>query len=151
MAQILGTGMQRAGTGSAVAVEDLELFQTKWTANCRAAELDTTNFRSFSSAQNISWSEGIYGIWSSDWSFSGDWAADQNMLSPDFPPGVFPRDDLQTLALIINVIDNPPQLWGYPYARVRSAESSSQVDGKISISASGMNQGEFEPPAGNIG
>ncbi len=136
MAQILGTGWQRSGKAARINVGTSILTYAKWEASWVTDDLDTTNFTS----EGIE--EGISGIESSDWSFSGAW--DAGTPPYDDPPGVYPRDDLQDLQLVTNLTDGT--YFSYPYARVRSTKVGADVKGLVTWEASGKNQGDFDVP-----
>ncbi len=140
MAQILGTGYQRSGKLSRVTADGSALVHSKWNANWQGDDLDTVNFES------VGVDEGILGIEWVDLSFGGDWDAHDNPL--DDPPGLFPRDDLPDLNFYVNTTD--AVYWNFPYARLRSANNSTEVKGKVAFECSGKNQGDWNPPTGSV-
>ena len=140
MAEILGTGKQRAGKGSRVAVGTNRLADSKWTANGVGDDLDTNNFES------AGYDEGILGFVGVEIAFGGNWDAGFNAF--DDPPGVYPRDDLQNLQFFTNVLDNVG--WLFPYARLRSANTGAEAKGLVTFDASGKSQGPFVQPTGSL-
>lgn len=111
-------------------------FDVDYTTN----DLDTVNFES------SGYGEGISSILDASLSFGGDWDAGANPY--DNPPGIYPRDDLPNLRFYTNVSDG--QNWLFTYARLRSARNGSEVRGKVTFEASGMNQGSFTAPSGSV-
>jgi hypothetical protein len=140
MAQIIGTGKQRAGKNSRINVGATRIVGQRWNVTWKGDDLDTVNFESGGLE------EGILGIEGLEWSMAGDWDAGTNPF--DDPPGLYPRDDLAGLEFYENVTDNVG--WDLTYARVRSATNGAEVRGKVSFEASGMSQGSFTPPAGSV-
>jgi hypothetical protein len=151
--QTLGTGYQRSGRNSRIAIGSnsagTSLALAKWEVTWDTGDQDTTNFTS-QQANNHMATEGIYDVDEFPWSMDGDWDANNifcnNITSPASFPGIFPRDDLANLYFIINTNDSPTPYWLYPYARVRSAKNGTAVKEKVSFSASGKNQGLVTVP-----
>lgn len=141
MSSLLGTGSQRSGKNSRISIGTANtiLKFARWTTNWRGDDLDTVNFSSAGKG------EGLLGIDQVEISMGGDWDAARNSF--DDPPGIYPRDDLKTVKLFENVIDNVG--WSFPYMRVRSANNGTEVRGKVTFEASGMSQGTFTVPTGN--
>lgn len=140
MAEILGTGKQRAGKNSRVSVNGDVLAFAKWNVDSKGDNLDTTNFTS------EGYDEGILGIESADISFGGNWDAGENPY--DDPPGLYPRDDLPDVLFYENVTDNV--LWNFDFIRIRSARNGAEVRGLVTFECSGMNQGSFTDPTGSV-
>lgn len=146
MAEILNTGFQRSGKGSRISVAGQALYYARFQASWEAEDLDTVNFGSYNAPTDQTLDEGIMGVESSAFSGGGDWPANQVPFVP--PPGIFPRDDLADLALILNVNDD--QEFNYPFARIRSANCSTAVRDKVTFEFSGKNQGVFLVPTINV-
>lgn len=142
MAQILNTGKQRAGKGSRITVGtgNTRLNHTKWSVNSKADDLDTVNFES------LGLDEGIAGVLGCELAFGGAWDAGLNVLVD--PPGLYPRDDLPSLRFYENVTD--AQSWLFTYARLRSANNGAEVRGLVTFDCSGMSQGAFTSPTGQV-
>jgi hypothetical protein len=140
MAEIIGTGIQRSGKTSELSVQGVLLTQSKWSCIYSGVDLPTLNF------QSAGLDEGILGPEGLRWEFSGDWDAGTN--SYDDPPGVYPRDNLPNLLMILNPVD--AQVFDMPYARVRSSTVATDVNGLVTFQASGMSQGPFTVPTGSV-
>ncbi len=145
MAQILGTGYQRAGKASAVSVTGTLLAYASWKLGMKIPDYPTTNFSSFSVAAQQSFDEGISGPLGCDISFGGDWDAHNNPLGT---PGLYPRDDLPTVLFIENRTDAVQ--WSFPYMRVRGSNNSAEMTGKVAFDVSGLSQGIFTFPVGSV-
>jgi hypothetical protein len=139
--QTINTGWQRSGKNSRVQVGSNILAMSSFDVSVEATDLDTVNFTSAGA------DEGITGIYKATLSFKGDWDARlvSNGMPFGNPPGIFPRDDLQNVTFTINISDG--NNWNFPYARIRSARTASDVTGKVSFDASGFNQGSFIDPS----
>lgn len=147
MAQILGTGYQRASKASQVTVGGTSLAFSSWKADVDGQDTETTNFESYVLASDTTYREGILGPIVCNITFGGDWDAALNPLED--PPGLYPRDDLANLAFVVNRTD--ANFWDFPYARLRSAGSgASDVSSAISFDCGGMSQGPFVFPLGSV-
>ncbi len=140
MAEILGTGIQRAMKNSRVSSQSTSLAFAQWDVTLTGDDLDTANFES----EGLN--EGILGFEGADWNCGGDWDAGTNPY--DDPPGFYPRDDLNDLLFYENVTD--AVLWDFPYARVRSSNNGGDIKGKVTFKASGKSQGPFNVPTGSV-
>lgn len=143
--QLLGTGYQRAGKASKITVTGQILAYSSYEANVEGQDLDTTNFESYDATVDQSYEEGILGVLRCGLTYGGDWDAGLNPL--DEPPGLYPRDDLDTLALFTNV--NDATYWYFPYSRIRTAVNGSAVRDKVTFRVTGANQGTFTFPTGS--
>lgn len=140
MAQILGTGKQRAGKGSRIGINNVAQVLGRWSAESTKEEHDTTSFESGG------FSEAIVGIDQANVTLAGDWDAGANFY--DDPPGIYPRDDLAAVKFFTSISDNI--FWDFTYLFIRSASNSAEVRGKIAFEASGRNQGSYFLPAGSV-
>ena len=140
MAQIIGTGIQRSGKNSAAIVTATVLAMAKWTLTFKGVDLDTMNFTS------AGYQEGILGPIGLEWSLGGLWDAGTNPNAD--PPGLYPRDNLQDVQLVVNVAD--ATAYEMTYARVRSAVTGTTVTTAVAFDASGMSQGPFTIPVGEV-
>lgn len=129
----------RAGKNSRVSVNSTTLYMDSWSVTEQGDDLDATTFESGGAE------EGIIGIFSVQWSFSGSWDAGRN--SYDDPPGLYPRNDLSALRLYENLSDNIG--WYFSTARVLSSRNGAQVRQKVTFEASGKNQGTYTRPTGS--
>lgn len=156
--QLLSTGYQRSGKNCRVAVGSTPavLAHSKFSCNETGDDLPTVNFTSYITSFNqpavgTTPDEGIVGVQSLDWTCGGDWDAHVNFYDASVggsPPGFYPRDDLANLYFYENVVDNI--FWKQPYARVRTANNSGEVTGKVTFEAGGKNQGSYTRPTGNV-
>ncbi len=140
MAEVLGTGKQRAGKNSRVSVGADDLTMAKWSVDSKADMGDTTNFESGG------FDEGITEILSADISFGGNWDAGDNPF--DDPPGLYPRDNLPDVSFYENTTDDVG--WDFEFVRIRSARNGAEVRGLVTFEVSGSNQGEFASPTGSV-
>lgn len=136
MAEIIGTGYQRAAKNSRVSIGGTNLAQAKWNCDGRGDDIDTVNFES------EGYGEGILGVIELAWSFGGLWDAGTDYFVD--PPGVYPRDDLANLKLWTNVTDGDYVYM--PYARVRSSTVSAEVRQGVSFDSAGSSQGVWTDP-----
>lgn len=148
MAQILGTGKQRASKTARVLVGATALTFSSWNLNLTGEDLITTNFESYNVAAANTFREGILGdIGVDNATFGGDWDAGTNPLGT--PPGLYPRDDLPNLAFYTSRLD--AILWNFPFFRVRTATNGAQVPGgKVTFQSGGSSQGPFTFPVGSV-
>lgn len=133
----------RSGKNSRVSANGSNLYLANYTVGERVDDLDLTNFESYDTPSAASYDEGTVGVQGLDWSFRGDWDFTTNPMSG--APGIYPRDNLSTLRIYLNVTSN--KFWNMPLARVLSANNSSEVRGKVSFDASGKSQHVFTRPA----
>ena len=141
MAELIpGTGKQRAGKSQRLIVHGIPLVVNTMKATHKADDLGTENFESGGFA------EGIVGFESLECSFGGDWDAGQDMRED--PPGIYPRNDLPDLQLILNTRDNSG--WLLPWARVLSASNGGGAKDKVPFEASLMSNGIFYPLTGSV-
>jgi hypothetical protein len=145
MAQLLGTGKQRASKTSRVLVGATALTFSSWEAAMNYEDFPTTNFESFNVIKGESFDEGIGGTLGCDLRFGGDWDAGTNPLGP---PGLFPRDDLASLSFFTSRLD--AILWSFAFARLRSATNSAQIGQKVAFNCGGKSQGNFNFPTGSV-
>ena len=158
---LLGSGTQRAAKSSRVEIGGTALSFSSWSAKAEAADLITTNFNSFDTTSSgvyssdgvspagQSYEEGIMGVLKSSCSYGGDWDAGLNPVDIAAPPGLYPRDDLPSIALIVAVFDDA--FWFYPWQRIRGCSNSGQVADKVTFTVdSAMNQGSFSFPSGSV-
>ena len=132
--------MFRAGYAGSCSVDGSEFAMQEWSTTWRGADLDTTNFES------NGYEEGLIGVQGVDWTVNGDWDASQNPLED--PPGLYPRVAGEAMILTTNTTD--AQNWDFPQFRVHSSQLSVRTSGKVSINASGKNNGTFTPPTGSV-
>lgn len=144
--ELLGTGKQRAGKTSRVTVGALNLTFASWEASLTGDDLSTVNFESYNVAAANTYDEGILGVIGADLRFGGDWDAGTNPLGN--PPGLYPRDDLATVAFFTSRLDVIS--WAFPYVRVRNATNGAAVKDKVTFAVSGKNQGIFTSPTGSV-
>ncbi len=152
MAQpLLNTGHQRAAKSAAIRiVGGIFLDYASWNVSLSGDDLDTVNFESFSNdGTGNSYSEGILGILRADFDFGGDWDAGRNAYGN--PPGLYPRDDFADLNLFISSPTSPfgQQGWFFQWSRIRTSKNGGVVQGKVTFSATGINQGGFRYPLGD--
>lgn len=141
--QLLGTGTQRAAKTSRVQVGGTFLTYSSFDTKAIGQDLLTTNFESYNVPQAQTFTEGILGTLSSDFSFGGAW--DAGTKPTGNPPGLYPRDDLANVNLITSRTDGTQ--WSYPYVRIRSVNNSGNVDGLVLFNVSdAKNQGSFTYP-----
>lgn len=148
MAQVLGTGKQRATKTSRVLVGTQALTFASWSATVRGEDIDTINFESYNIVQGHTYDEGILGMLGCDIAFGGDWDAGTNPLGS--PPGLYPRDDLANLYFYTSRLD--VIFWTFAYARLRGAVNSAADPsrGKVVFNCTGKNQGVFLWPTGSV-
>lgn len=140
--QLLGTGKQRAGKQARVQVGNQFLCFGSWENTMRAADLPTINFESYNVAAGETYDEGLHAHVGVDTRFGGLWDAGTDPLGT--PPGLYVRDDLASVAHIVNRIDTTQ--WTFPYLRLRSAVNSAEVSGLVQFNCSGISQGPFVFP-----
>lgn len=148
MAQILNTGYQRAAKSARVAITPNFLSFASWNVQVAGEDLPTVNFESYSTSLNQSYDEGILGVLKCDIKFGGDWDAHQNFY--DTVPGLFPRDDLASVSLLLSRATLDNTFWNFPYMRVRQSTNGAEVRGKVTFDVSGFNQGKFSFPTGSV-
>ncbi|SRR6266566_2196254 len=147
MAQILGTGYQRAAKTARVTTGGNLLTFASWAVTMTGEDLDTTNFESYSLSQGQTFREGILGsIGCDNLTFGGDW--DAHFAPLGTPPGLYPRDDLATTEFYTSRLDNVG--WVFPYMRIRSAATGAAMGGKVTFTAGGSSQGTFNMPVGSV-
>lgn len=143
MAAILGTGTQVSGKKSRLSVNGTFLKKNRFSVTYRGDDLDTTNFESTNN--NVyGYDEGIIGVIGVDYSAGGDWDA-ANV--PTNAPGIYPREDLQSVNMYPDGRDEAATLWSLAYSRVISATNSTEIRGKVTFEWSGKSQGVFTIPA----
>jgi hypothetical protein len=155
MAQILGTGKQRAGKTARVLVggpTGHALTYASWNIPFSGDDFVTTNFESYNVARGHTFHEGILGpLTVNNATFGGDWDAGDNPLGST--PGLYPRDDLADLSMITSRLDYAASasnaLWQFAYFRVRSATNSARVGDKVTFESGGSSQGPFVWPTTN--
>ncbi len=140
MAEIIGTGIQRSGKASALSADSVTMAMSKWNITEEGDDLDTVNFES----QGLG--EGILGIQRLRYTAGGAWDAGVNAI--DEPPGIFVRDDLPNLLMVINVTDTTG--YSMPFARVRSVTVGTDVKGLVTFDWAGMSQGIYGAPTGSV-
>ncbi len=140
MAAVIGTGIQRSGKASAISVDSVTLALSKWNCTEEGDDLDTGNFDSGGLG------EGILGFVRLRYTAGGAWDAGVNPI--DNPPGIFVRDDLPNLILVINTFDDTD--YNMPFARVRSVTVGTDVKGLVTFDWSGMSQGSYLAPTGSV-
>lgn len=141
---IAGTGTQRAAKTSRVQVGAQFLTFASWEANVTKAEALTTNFESYNTANADTYEEGIAGVLSCAFRFGGAWDAAAKPFGA--APGLYPRDDLQTVNLLLSRLDGTTY-WNFPYARVRGCTNSGSVEGLVLFNVTdAKNQGVFSLP-----
>ncbi len=146
IAQIIGTGKQRAAKTSRVTVGGTALTFASWESALTGEDYVTTNFESYVAAVDSTFDEGILGPIGCDIKFGGDWDAGKNPLDP--PPGLYPRDDLAALLFYTSRLD--VVFWNFPFARLRSATNGGEIAGKVTFAAAGKSQGRFFTPSGSV-
>ena len=109
-------------------------------------DLDTVNFESYNAAAGQTFDEGILGVYNAAIKFGGDWDAGTNPF--DDPPGLFPRDNLAGVQFQESRLDLVG--WAFGYIRLRTANNSAVVRGKVEFNVDGKNQGPFNLPAGSV-
>ncbi len=142
---LISTGKQRAAKASRIKVGQTILAFSSWDVKLNINDLVTVNFTSYlpnATPQPQSFDEGISGVLGADLTFGGDWDAGTNPYGD--PPGLYPRDDLATVAFYENVTDNTS--YAFPYVRLRAASNGAAIDQKVTFSCSGKNQGSFSIP-----
>jgi hypothetical protein len=150
-AEVIGTGLQRASKTSQVIVGASSLSFASWDASCKVKDLATPNFNCWDAGAfggGQSFDQGISGFMGSDGSFGGDWDAGENPIDPDTIPGLYPRDDLGNLSLVVDRLDATS--WDYDFVRVRGVAISCPVEAVVSFKVNNfMNQGPFTLPSGS--
>lgn len=150
--ELLGTGKQRAAKTSRVLIGTqtvtggTALCYASWNIIMTGEDFVTVNFESYNTSAGVTYDEGIIGKVSAQCSYGGDWDAGTNPLGS--PPGLYVRDDLQNVAMVVDRLDST--LWAFPYQRVRSAKNSGEIAGKVLFSIDdAKNQGPFTFPTAN--
>lgn len=134
-------GLFRAGKNSRVQIEAENLNKAKWDVNLHGDDIDTTNFESGGVDQ------GLIGIVGAEWNVGGLWDASLNNLVD--PPGLYPRDNLGTVNLYANLIDDI--FWSFPENRVLSSKNGAEVRQAVTFESSGKtNGGPFALPGGGL-
>lgn len=151
MAQILGTGKQRASKTARITITgSAALTYSSWNISLTGEDLITTNFESYNAAGlggGQTFREGILGdVGVDNATFGGDWDAGLNPLGS--PPGLYPRDDLAGLSMFMSRIDGVT--WNFPFFRVRTATVGAAMNQKVTFSAGGSSQGIFTWPIGSV-
>lgn len=137
---------QRAAKAARVQVGADFLTYSSWKVDVSGDDLETTNFESYVLADDTTYKEGVLGPIECAVDFGGDWDAGTNPL--DNPPGLYPRDDLADVSLIVNRTD--ATMWDFPYVRLRGASSGGEVGGKVTFTCTGKSQGPFVFPIGSV-
>lgn len=145
MAQILGTGKQRAAKTSRVLVGSTPLTFASWESVMTGQDLVTTNFESYNVANANTFDEGIVASIGADVKFGGDFDAGNNPLGV---PGLYIRDDLANTQFYTSRLD--VVFWNFPFLRIRSSTNGGDVGGKVTFSTSGKSQGVFSYPVASV-
>lgn len=145
--QLLGTGTQRASKASQVIVTGTPLSFASWDISLAGVDIDTTNFTSYILAEDTTFTEGILGTLEATGSFGGDWDAGTNPL--DDPPGLYPRDDLTGVDLVVNQGDASE--WIFDYMRIRTVNMAAALADAVTFTVGQWkSQGEFTFPIGSV-
>lgn len=139
----LASGSQRAGKTSRILIGSFGggsvLTYSSWDLNYVTEQLPTTNFESWNVGFGDSLGERIHGPVEADVRFGGDWDAAFNPFGT--PPGLFVRDDLAQVNLVINRFD--ATFWNLPWMSVLQAHNSTDVKGKVLFDVTGKTNGVF--------
>ncbi len=134
-----GYGGRTTFSNAAGTLYDQSFMANKeWSTDDKQEDQDTTNFES------LGFDEGVRGVIGCDWSVKGDWRSELNAFSS--PPGLYPRDDLPKVKLLLNQSDNV--FWKFPVSRVLSAKNTCPVRGTVTFEADCKSNGIFYNPAG---
>lgn len=130
------SGHFRAGKSSRSQVGGNNLTMAEWSASYKGVDLPVTNFES------NGFEEGIIGVFSLEWSLSGNWNAAQNPNAS--PPILFPTDSGVNMNLYVNTSDNTS--YQMPAYRVFSGDAKTSAIGIVTFNATGHSQGTFTVP-----
>lgn len=124
-------GEFRSGKNSRVIFEGVTLNKSKWDLELKGDDIDTTNFES----EGID--QGVIGIVSVDWNIGGLWDSEADSLAD--PPGLYPRDDADSLLLYVNLADDLN--WTLDNNRVLSSKNGAEIKQAVTFDTSGKLQG----------
>ena len=133
-------GTFRAGKTSRAQVSSVDLTLSSWNATYDAPGLDTTNF------EDNGFTTGLVGPYSLNWSLSGAFDAAQNPLTD--PPGLYPRDDGDSMKLYTKVADN--KFFNLTTWMCTSSKIGTTATGLVTFASDGKNQGSFTVPDGSV-
>lgn len=133
-------GKFRAAKNARVKVGNTNLNMATWDTTLHGDDIDLVHFECGGADQ------GTVGIIGLDYNLGGNWDAGRNAY--DSPPGLYPRDDLASLAFYENVADNV--FFSVPIARVLSARNGAQVRQAVTFQASGKSNGTVVYPTGSV-
>jgi hypothetical protein len=133
-------GHARAGKGSRVQANGVNMMQTDWRAIWRGDDLDTSNFE----AQGFE--QGMIGFQVIEFNSNGWWNAAVNPL--DAPPGIFPQDLFPNQFFFTSTGDG--SFWFLPFSRILSCENGGvNAKGLVPFAWSGKSNGSFSVPTGS--
>lgn len=130
----------RAGKNSRASCDGTVLNMNEYSWTHHGDPLDVTNFESNGLY------EGIIGIQSLDWTLRGDWDAAKNPF--DDPPGLYPREDGESLVMYTNKTDGKAaSMTAYLCS---DSTVNSTATGKVGYNAAGKSNGSFSVPTGSV-
>ena len=129
----------RAGKTGEATVNGQSIAMESWTTHYSGENIPTTNFESNGCYQ------GVTGIRKLAWTLAGQW--DANEYPTEDPPGLYPRDDGDTLILTMSTQDAGGN-WEMPSFMCDSSSVTTTATGNIKFDSSGSSQGQFRNPSG---
>lgn len=151
MAQVLGTGYQRATKTAQILINSVALNWASWQVTITGQDIVTVNFGSYVASPGGGWQEGqtfdegILGAMSSQQTWGGLWDAHANPLTN--PPGLYPRDNLSTIDFVVNRTDTTQFEWPYMRIRAVGARADNVASGAVGFDVQdSKNQGNFTFP-----
>jgi len=143
----------RSGKNGKIVIQGVGYALNHWEVTETGEVLDTNNFECFTQdfgtgliGGGRSFSQGMIGFESADFTISGVWNAAQNPFEE--PPGLYVSDLGPELILYINESDGT----NYTFANtiISSTSVTTDATGAVSFSATGKNQGSYIRPTGNV-
>jgi hypothetical protein len=118
-------------------------------ADYTSEKIDTTNFEATgthpSGSGTATFAQGTFGVLACAWKCGGKWDSLQNRI--DSPPGFYPRDDLSSVKVWVDLSRN--YFWNFPQSLVLSSRTGGRVRQEVSFEASCENNGPFSNPTGS--
>ena len=135
-------GKQRAGKGSRLSVNGVNLRGNNIEWSGRGDDLDTTNYECNGQEQ------GTVGVFGDDINVDVLWDASENPIDNNAAPGIYPRDNLPNVYAYQNVVDNT--FWLAALERVLTAATSHPIRGLVGFKASMKSNGGRTIPVGSV-